>query len=66
MRFQEITERCWTGYQQQGMKKKGNRQVPNCVPVEEVKSGPEIAGKDLLFKAAAMARVRMRIFMRFS
>jgi hypothetical protein len=37
------------------MKKKGNRQVPNCVPVDEVKSGPEIAGKDLLFKAAAMA-----------
>ena len=55
MRFQEIQERCWTGYQQQGMKKKGNRQVPNCVPVDEVKSGPEIAGKDLLFKAAAMA-----------
>ena len=55
MRFQEIQERCWTGYQQQGMKKKGNRQVPNCVPVEEVKTGPEITGRDLLFKAAAMA-----------
>jgi hypothetical protein len=35
MRYQEILEACWTGYQQQGMKKKGNRQVPNCVPVEE-------------------------------
>ncbi len=55
MRYQEILEACWKGYQQQGMKKKGGRQVPNCVPVEEVKSGPEIAGKDLLFKAAAMA-----------
>jgi hypothetical protein len=55
MRFQEIYERCWTGYQQQGMKKKGDRQVPNCVPVEEVKIGPEITGRDLLFKAAAMA-----------
>jgi hypothetical protein len=55
MRFQEIQEACWTGYQQQGMKKKGNRQVPNCVPVEEVKTGPEITGRDLLFKAAAMA-----------
>jgi hypothetical protein len=55
MRFQEIQERCWTGYQQQGMKKKGNRQVPNCVPVAEVKTGPEITGKDLLFKAAAQA-----------
>ena len=55
MRFQEIQERCWTGYRQAGMKKKGNRQVPNCVPVEEVKIGPEITGRDLLFKAAAMA-----------
>jgi hypothetical protein len=55
LRFQEILEACWTGYQQQGMKKKGNRQVPNCVPVEEVKIGPEITGRDLLFKAAAMA-----------
>jgi hypothetical protein len=55
MRFQEIQEACWTGYRQAGMKKKGDRQVPNCVPVEEVKIGPEITGKDLLFKAAAMA-----------
>jgi hypothetical protein len=35
MRYQEILEACWTGYQQQGMKKKGDRQVPNCVPVQE-------------------------------
>jgi hypothetical protein len=35
MRFQEIQEACWTGYRQAGTKKKGNRQVPNCVPVEE-------------------------------
>lgn len=35
MRFQEIQEACWTGYQQQGMKKKGDRMVPNCVPVNE-------------------------------
>jgi hypothetical protein len=28
MRFQEILEACWTGYQQQGMKKKGDRMVP--------------------------------------
>ena len=24
---------CWKGYKAVGMKKKGNRQVPNCVPV---------------------------------
>jgi len=35
MRYSEILEACWTGYRQAGMKKKGNRQVPNCVPVSE-------------------------------
>ena len=35
MRYREILEACWTGYQQQGMKRKGNRQVPNCVAVSE-------------------------------
>ena len=28
---QEIQEKCWTGFKQKGMKKKGNRMVPNCV-----------------------------------
>jgi hypothetical protein len=28
---QEMQEKCWTGFQQKGMKKKGNRMVPNCV-----------------------------------
>jgi hypothetical protein len=27
---------CWTGYTQVGMKKKGGRQVPNCVPSKGV------------------------------
>ena len=35
MRYREILEACWTGYRQQGMKKKGSRMVPNCVPVSE-------------------------------
>jgi len=26
---------CWDGYEQKGMKKKGNRMVPNCVPTNE-------------------------------
>ena len=38
MRFSEFSEACWTGYRQAGMKKKGNRQVPNCVPVSEEQS----------------------------
>ena len=31
----KIDEACWDGYKAEGMKKKGNRMVPNCVPVEE-------------------------------
>lgn len=30
-----IDEACWEDYKQIGMKKKSNRMVPNCVPVEE-------------------------------
>ena len=30
-----LDEACWRGYTQKGMKKKGNRMVPNCVPLEE-------------------------------
>jgi len=28
---QQLAERCWVGWKQKGMKKKGNRMVPNCV-----------------------------------
>ncbi len=30
---------CWQGYVQKGMKKKGNRMVPNCVPAGGMKEG---------------------------
>jgi hypothetical protein len=33
--FKELREACWTGYTAKGMKKKGDRMVPNCVPVSE-------------------------------
>jgi len=33
---EDIVEKCWKGYTQKGMKKKGNKVVPNCVPAEEV------------------------------
>ena len=32
--FDPITEACWTGYKQVGMKDKGGKKVPNCVPEE--------------------------------
>jgi len=30
-----LDEKCWVGYTQKGMKKKGSKMVPNCVPVSE-------------------------------
>jgi hypothetical protein len=30
---------CWDGYVQKGMKKKGNKMVPNCVPAGMKKGG---------------------------
>jgi hypothetical protein len=35
MRYRELLEACWQGYQQRGMKKKGDRMVPNCVKMSE-------------------------------
>lgn len=33
---------CWKGYRQVGMKKKGNKMVPNCVPEEaDLEEGSE-------------------------
>jgi len=33
--IEEAKGPCWTGYKQVGMKKKGGKEVPNCVPVSE-------------------------------
>jgi hypothetical protein len=33
--FKQFSEACWDGYKKIGMKKKGNKMVPNCVPVGE-------------------------------
>lgn len=38
MEMTYIDESCWSGYQQIGMKKKGKRKVPNCVPIKEADS----------------------------
>ena len=53
-------DECWTGYVQRGMKKKGDKMVPNCVPAgstsEEVETTDEArlpAGKS---KAARLFR----------
>ena len=33
--FKQFLEACWDTHKQVGMKKKGNRMVPDCVPVSE-------------------------------
>jgi hypothetical protein len=56
----EVEEACWTGYTAKGMKKKGNRMVPNCVPEEveqiEEKNVPTSPEKWARAKAAAKSK----------
>ncbi len=51
-----LEEACWDGYQQQGMKKKGNKMVPNCVRVSEAKKKNKINPAYLTKDAAAMRK----------
>ena len=52
--YNPVTEACWVGYKQVGMKNKGGKQVPNCVPEsvqEEVdENAPSAADIDRLKK----------------
>lgn len=43
-----IVEACWKGYRQAGLKKKGDRMVPNCVPISEDINIPINVGDTLL------------------
>lgn len=36
-----LEESCWKGYKAIGVKDKGGRKVPNCVPVKEQPTNPE-------------------------
>jgi hypothetical protein len=51
---EDIVEKCWTGYTQKGLKKKGKKMVPNCVPVGEENKLTD----DALEKAAAATQKR--------
>jgi hypothetical protein len=51
-----LSEACWDGYQQQGMKKKGSKMVPNCVRVSEGKKGPKLNAAYLTKDAAQMKK----------
>jgi hypothetical protein len=40
-KWDNIQKACWTGYKQDGMKEKGGRMVPNCVPVNKMDNAEE-------------------------
>jgi hypothetical protein len=40
-KWDNIEKACWSGYRQQGMKEKGGRMVPNCVPIKKSIFGTE-------------------------
>jgi hypothetical protein len=44
---EEIYEACWKGYKQVGLKKKGERMVPNCVKEEEDLEEAKYQGKEV-------------------
>jgi len=46
--IQGIEEACWVGYKKVGMKKKGNKMVPNCVPESVVDN---LLGKDYIHES---------------
>jgi hypothetical protein len=54
-----MDESCWNGYKQVGMKKKGKKLVPNCVPEEHV-SEEDIKGKGSGEKDACYNKVKSR------
>ena len=41
----EVEEACWVGYKQEGLKKKGKKMVPNCVPAKEERLVDKILGE---------------------
>jgi hypothetical protein len=41
-KWDNIKKACWEGYTQRGMKDKGGKQVPNCVPVQKAEDLSEV------------------------
>lgn len=46
-KFSFWTDSCWDGYKQVGMKKKGNKKVPNCVPEDAPANAVAHGGVDM-------------------
>ena len=48
----EVKEDCWSGYVQKGLKKKGNKMVPNCVPSKGVPKAKGYQKEDITIEDA--------------
>ena len=44
-KWDNMEKKCWVGYEQRGMKEKGGRMVPNCVPVGKLNEMDDNMGK---------------------
>lgn len=54
---------CWTGYKQVGMKKKGNKMVPNCVPEEvDLEEENKPTNPALWSRAKALAKKKFDVY----
>jgi len=64
VRTEEVDEACWTGYTAKGMKKKGNRMVPNCVPeeVEQIDEKNVPTSPDKWARAKAAAKSKFAVY----
>jgi len=40
-KWNNFEKACWAGYKQVGMKNKGGKKVPNCVPINKATGLPE-------------------------
>jgi hypothetical protein len=61
-----VDEACWDTHKQEGMKKKGDRMVPNCVPknesVEQIDEKNKPTNPGLWSRAKAMARSKFDVY----
>ena len=61
-----VDEACWDTHKQEGMKKKGDRMVPNCVPkseeVEQVNEKNSPTNPKLWARAKSMARSKFDVY----
>ena len=59
--IEEGLEECWTGYTQKGMKKKGDKMVPNCVPMSEAEDPTGGKGIGKPFRSGGGGAVYVRV-----